>query len=128
MDDLIKYFYNFAIHICSSGGIGRRAGFKIQFRFRSVGSIPTLSTEKIRKQLIIKLLRISCFCNCTIYVRLALIKWLLSICQYPFLNSWITWFENRSINCTVQPITILLWMFYFNYSRCDRTSNHLYNP
>ena len=29
---------------CSSGGIGRRAGFKIQFWQQSVGSIPTLGT------------------------------------------------------------------------------------
>ena len=31
---------------CLSGGIGRRAGFKIQFWQQSVGSIPTRGTIK----------------------------------------------------------------------------------
>ena len=38
-----KTFYNFGFH-CFGGGIGRRAGFKIQFWQQSVGSIPTRST------------------------------------------------------------------------------------
>ena len=44
-----KTFYNLGLH-SFGGGIGRRAGFKIQFWQQSVGSIPTRST-------IIKLLR-----------------------------------------------------------------------
>ena len=39
-----KTFYNFGLH-CFGGGIGRRAGFKIQFWRQSVGSIPTRSTN-----------------------------------------------------------------------------------
>ena len=39
-----KTFYNFGLH-CFGGGIGRRAGFKIQFWQQSVGSIPTRSTN-----------------------------------------------------------------------------------
>ena len=31
-------------NMCERGGIGRRVGLKIQFRFRSVGSIPTIRT------------------------------------------------------------------------------------
>ena len=34
---------------CLGGGIGRRAGFKIQFWFQSVGSIPTQGTTKHKK-------------------------------------------------------------------------------
>ncbi len=41
----------------SSGGIGRRAGFKIQFWQQSVGSIPTLSTDKNLNYLNINRLR-----------------------------------------------------------------------
>ena len=34
-------------NLCPDGGIGRRAGFKIQFWQQSVGSIPTLGTNRI---------------------------------------------------------------------------------
>jgi hypothetical protein len=34
--------------MCECGGIGRRVGLKIQFRFRSVGSIPTIRTTYIK--------------------------------------------------------------------------------
>ena len=34
---------------CLGGGIGRRAGFKIQFWFQSVGSIPTQGTTNHKK-------------------------------------------------------------------------------
>ena len=39
-------FYNLDF-LCFGGGIGRRAGFKIQFWQQSVGSIPTRSTNNI---------------------------------------------------------------------------------
>ena len=39
-----KTFYKFGV-LCFGGGIGRRAGFKIQFWQQSVGSIPTRSTN-----------------------------------------------------------------------------------
>ena len=34
--------------LCRSGGIGRRAGFKIQFSQESRGSIPLFGTKKPR--------------------------------------------------------------------------------
>ena len=37
-------FFKFYRLMCECGGIGRRVGLKIQFRFRSVGSIPTIRT------------------------------------------------------------------------------------
>ena len=44
----IIIFEVFRLNILSpGGGIGRRAGFKIQFWQQSVGSIPTLGTIKI---------------------------------------------------------------------------------
>ncbi len=39
---------------CPGGGIGRRAGFKIQFRQRSAGSIPAPGTQFNKRDLISK--------------------------------------------------------------------------
>ena len=36
------------IHMCECGGIGRRAGLKIPFRFRSVSSILTIRTTVLQ--------------------------------------------------------------------------------
>ena len=36
--------------MCECGGIGRRVGLKIQFRFRSVGSIPTIRTTNYKSR------------------------------------------------------------------------------
>ena len=40
-----KSFYKFDLY-CFGGGIGRRAGFKIQYPRGCVGSSPTLGTKK----------------------------------------------------------------------------------
>jgi hypothetical protein len=43
---LTHKFYIFGLHVCLGGGIGRRAGFKIQCWQQRVGSIPTQGTFK----------------------------------------------------------------------------------
>ena len=53
--DKLKIFFRFAVQFkyCSSGGIGRRAGFKIQF-FRECGFDSHLEYKKPCKSLIYK--------------------------------------------------------------------------
>ena len=57
--------FEFFIHMCECGGIGRRAGLKIPFRFRSVSSILTIRTMNFNQYKIhfINLITFKIFCT-----------------------------------------------------------------